>query len=73
MSEIITVFKSRTQTLLFAKALRAKKIPYRIVNTPARAGVGCGISVSVSHFYENPLRETLRQGVYPSFVGFFRS
>lgn len=68
---VLAVFRSRSQTLRFASALRETGVPLQTVNTPSELGVGCGLSTKFDSRYLSSARSVLRHGGYSAFAGFF--
>lgn len=67
----IAVFKSRTQTLRFYDKLKQKRTNVFIINTPSRAGLGCGLSVKFFIENLNCVKNLLQLENYYSFAGLF--
>lgn len=68
---VIAVFKSRSETLRFAEALRNYGVWVTVVNTPKSVKAGCGLSAKFPETNINKARFILANGKYRSFVGFF--
>ena len=47
MTEILAVFRSRSQAIDCNARLRAAGIAANLVNTPREANIGCGLSVKI--------------------------
>lgn len=71
MDYVIVAFRSRTHTIRFAEALRAKGVPADIINTPREAYVGCGLSAKISKRYLPGVRRLAYSSEYNSFAGIF--
>lgn len=71
MYYILAVFRSRTHTKLFEERLRASGVSCSIVQTPAGARVGCGISVRFSRSDLPRARLVLSRFSVSSFAGFY--
>ncbi len=50
MNDIIVVFRSRSEALSFASALRSHGVSGRVVNTPRALSESCGLSVRAGGF-----------------------
>lgn len=57
MEMLLAVFRSRTQTLMFADAMRRRGIYVEVVPTPSAAKVGCGVSAK---FRSNDLAAAMK-------------
>ncbi len=71
MGTILAVFRSRTQTQYFVQIMRSYGAQCTVVQTPAEARVGCGISAK---FYMQDLslaRRILQAGGANGFNGFY--
>lgn len=71
MTEILAVFRSRSQAVDCNARLRAHKVPVTLINTPREAGVGCGLSLKIPPAALNNARSIIAGGKYPSFYGFY--
>lgn len=70
MNLLLAVFRSRTQTLAFADAMRRQGLYSAVVSTPSEARVGCGVSAKFR--YEDLRRAEMilrryRSGLYGVF------
>ena len=71
MTEILAVFRSRSQAADCNTRLKNFGIPTSLVNTPKEANIGCGLSVK---FYENQLnraKTVIKGGNYSAFYGYY--
>ncbi len=50
MSDIIVVFRSRSEALAFNSLLASRGVRGRVVNTPRALSAGCGLSIVASGF-----------------------
>ncbi len=73
MTEILAVFRSRSQAIDCNARLRAAGIAANLVNTPREANIGCGLSVKIPQPLLDKARILVRNGNYSSFYGFFKS
>lgn len=73
MTEILAVFRSRSQAIDCNARLRAAGIPTNLVNTPKEANVGCGLSVKIPHTMLDRARLVVRSGGYSAFYGFYKT
>lgn len=71
MEYVIVAFRSRAETVAFAKFLTNNGINNQIVNTPKEAGVGCGLSVKINKVYLSAIKRAINTLKTKSFAGFF--
>lgn len=71
MTEILAVFRSRSQAVDCNTRLRAHGVPSCIVNTPKDANIGCGLSVRLPQNMVARGKALVRSGNYSAFYGFF--
>ncbi len=69
---MLAVFRSRSQSIEFASALKREGVPAQSVSTPKDAGVGCGISVRFEENFFPRVKSVLQKKLYSSFSGFMR-
>ncbi len=70
MTEILAVFRSRSQATDCNLLLRKNGIPSNLISTPKEANVGCGLSVK---FPQHMLARAQRIAVkYSAFYGFYQ-
>lgn len=72
MTEIIAVFRSRSQAIDCAGRLKAFGVPSGIINTPKEANVGCGLSVKFSSATFGRARKIIAAARYSAFAGFLK-
>ena len=70
MTEILAVFRSRSQAMDCNSRLRRGGIPSNLINTPKEANVGCGLSVKFPQSVEMRARALISSGRYSAFYGF---
>ena len=70
MTEILAVFRSRSQAVDCNSRLRRGGIPSNLINTPKEAGVGCGLSVKFPQNMEMRAKAIIFGGRYSAFYGF---
>lgn len=70
MTEILAVFRSRSQAADCNSRLRRGGIPSSLINTPKEANVGCGLSVKFPQSAEMRARALILGGRYSAFYGF---
>lgn len=70
MTEILAVFRSRSQAVDCNSRLRRGGIPSNLINTPKEAGVGCGLSVKFPQNAEMRAKALISSGGYSAFYGF---
>lgn len=70
---ILAVFRSRAQSMDYARRLNEYGVSATPVNTPKEAKIGCGLCVrfDVRHFYR--ARAILRTTRYTAFKGFYKT
>lgn len=68
---IIVVFRSRHQTLSFAKKMKDKNLSVRIINTPHEVKIGCGLSARVETEDYNAAKMIIKSVNFTAFVGFY--
>ena len=72
MTDILAVFRSRSQAIDCNAKLRAFRIPSSLINTPSELNIGCGLSVKIpQNFFERAMRIVIN-GRYSAFYGFFK-
>lgn len=71
MTEVLAVFRSRSQAIDCNQRLRMRGIPSNIVNTPREANIGCGLSVKVPQNMLPRAKAMILEGGYSAFYGFF--
>ena len=69
---MIASFKSRKDAINYAQSLSERRVPVRIVGTPARVGSGCGLSVQFPRRVAAVAERVLASGEFASFLGFYR-
>ncbi len=72
MTEVLAVFRSRSQAIDCNMRLRTMGIPASLVNTPAEANIGCGLSIKLGQNTLDRVRGVIRNGKYSAFYGFYR-
>ncbi len=72
MEYIIVAFRSRQTTLKFYQFLKTHGYYAEVVNTPKKAGVGCGLSVKVSENMLGVVKKGVRMGALPQPAGVFK-
>ncbi|MGN0817766.1 MAG: DUF3343 domain-containing protein [Candidatus Coproplasma sp.] len=72
MSEILAVFRSRSQAIDCNQALKNSGVPSTLINTPKEAGVGCGLSVKASAAALSRVKKVIAAGRYSSFYGYMK-
>ena len=72
MTEVLAVFRSRSQAIDCNARLKAAGIPANLINTPREANIGCGLSVKVPPSTFERVRFIVKNGRYSAFYGFYR-
>ena len=71
MTEILAVFRSRSQAADCNTRLKNFGIPTSLVNTPKEANVGCGLSVKIPQILLPRARTLIISARYSAFYGFY--
>ena len=72
MTDILAVFKSRSQAIDCNARLKALGVPASLINTPREANIGCGLSVKIPPNMLERARAIIRNGRYSAFYGYYR-
>ena len=67
----LAVFRSRTQTIIFANLLKSYGVNVSIVNTPRRINVSCGISARFAAANKKQAEAVIARRHFDTFAGFF--
>ncbi len=70
MTEILAVFRSRSQAVDCNSRLKRGGIPSALINTPKEANVGCGLSVKFPQNAGTRAKALVTSGRYSAFYGF---
>ena len=71
MTELIAVFRSRSQAIDCNMRLRTLGIPSNVISTPREANVGCGLSVKIPKGTEVRARAVISNFRYSAFYGYY--
>lgn len=71
MTEVLAVFRSRSQALDCNMRLRARGVPSNLINTPKEANIGCGLSVKFAVNMLFRAKPLILSGGYTAFFGFY--
>lgn len=71
MTEILAVFRSRSQATDCNSRLRMNGIQTKLINTPKEANVGCGLSVNIPQNSFQRAKMIIYNARYSAFYGFF--
>lgn len=71
MTEILAVFRSRSQAADCSSRLKKFGIPASLVNTPKEANVGCGLSLKIPQSMLARARTIIQSARYSAFYGFY--
>lgn len=71
MTEILAVFRSRSQAADCNSRLRSYGIPSSLINTPKEANVGCGLSVKLPQNMLPRAKSIVLNAKYSAFYGFY--
>lgn len=72
MTELIAVFRSRSQAMDCNARLRSLGVPASLINTPREAGIGCGLSVRIPQNMLVRAKAIIANGRYSAFYGYLR-
>lgn len=72
MSEILAVFRSRSQAIDCNQRLRAFSVSSQLINTPKEANVGCGLSVKFPQGAAQRAKGLITRLNYSSFYGYMK-
>ena len=72
MTEILAVFRSRSQAMDCNARLNSLGLKTSIINTPKEANIGCGLSVKISENLFGRAKVIIRNANYSAFYGFYR-
>lgn len=72
MTEILAIFRSRSQAIDCAGKLKANNLPAGLINTPREANVGCGLSVKFPYAAFGRARGVIARGNYTAFNGYMK-
>lgn len=72
MTDVLAVFRSRSQAIDCNARLRAAGIPASLINTPREANIGCGLSVKVPLGALERVKFIIKNVRYSAFYGYFR-
>lgn len=70
MTEVLAVFRSRSQAMDCNAKLKSLGVTANLVNTPREANVGCGLSVKIPKGNIDKVRYLVRKVGYSAFYGF---
>ena len=72
MTEVLAVFRSRSQAIDCNARLKSMGVPSSIINTPREANIGCGLSVKIPLNTLVRVKVILRKLNYSAFYGYYR-
>lgn len=72
MTDILAVFRSRSQAIDCNAKLRSLGISATIINTPREANIGCGLSLKIPPAELARARIVIKNANYSAFYGFYR-
>lgn len=70
MTDILAVFRSRTQAIDCLGRLKALQIPARLVSTPREANIGCGLSIRFTLSAAARVKTVITRANYSAFYGY---
>ncbi|MDE7082076.1 MAG: DUF3343 domain-containing protein [Clostridia bacterium] len=71
MTEILAVFRSRSQAIDCNSRLNKYGINAALINTPKEANIGCGLSVKFAENVLNRAKILIKSGNYSAFYGYY--
>ncbi len=71
MTEILAVFRSRSQAIDCNARLGKYGIYSSLINTPKEANIGCGLSVKFTENFLNRAKAVIKGGNYSAFYGYY--
>ncbi len=72
MTEMLAVFRSRSQAIDCNMLLRAYNLPSQLINTPKEANVGCGLSIKFPLSFYQRVKPIIARANYSSFYAYMR-
>lgn len=70
---ILAVFKSRTQTMEFFRALRGRGVVAKLISAPKQAKVGCALACEFPYAFFSAAKNVLKSRNYSTFAGFYKA
>lgn len=70
---ILAVFKSRTQTIEFSRALKSRGIAAKLVSAPKQAKAGCALACEFPYASFGTAKNALKNRNYSAFAGFYKA
>lgn len=70
MTEILAVFRSRSQAVDCVGVLKNSGVPASLINTPKEANIGCGLSVKTPYSAFPQVKRTIARANYSAFYGY---
>jgi hypothetical protein len=72
MTEILAVFRSRSQAIDCAGKLKSFGVAAELINTPKEANIGCGLSVKFLANNFGRVRKLISSSNYSAFFGYYK-
>ena len=72
MSELLAVFRSRSQAMDCITKMRAYNVPAHLINTPKEANVGCGLSIRIPLNNAQKAKAVIARVGYSAFYGYMK-
>lgn len=72
MSELLAVFRSRSQAMDCMNKMRVYRVPAQLINTPKEANVGCGLSLRIPMNFAPKAKTVIAHGGYSAFYGYLK-
>lgn len=72
MTEVLAVFRSRSQAIDCNARLRVAGVSAGLINTPREANIGCGLSVKIPQSALARAKRIIANGRYSAFYGYLR-
>ena len=72
MTELLAVFRSRSQAIDCMNKMRACGVTAQLINTPKEANVGCGLSLKIPPASSARAKNLIARVNYSAFYGYMR-
>lgn len=72
MSELLAVFRSRSQAMDCMNKMRTFNVPALLINTPKEANVGCGLSIRIPSNHAQRAKAVIARAGYSAFYGYMK-
>lgn len=72
MTELLAVFRSRSQAIDCMNKMRAYGVPSQLINTPKEANIGCGLSLKIPQNAASRAKNIISRLRYSAFYGYMK-